>query len=338
MCENFGEDYCANFAWITQGYYPADSLLSQAYYMQNGIESFQDYIPLDEYASGTRKSEPADLSVVKDVKVNLIVGDQDWTAPLSEGQRIFEELGCADCDKTAPKNLVIQEGWDHEAFEVGNRTPGFIDVLVDAIEQGNWASPEDDLYEYKSDIEKYDSDEMDEYYDAMASVAMWGNIGFLMTAISHTIHPALQLFRYRSASDYYNLGEDVWGVDGINWWSLYNTIANYSLLSIGSILSITQLLSMFGVAVETNLMLWDYATNIVAPILGAVVSGLVFWAYDSAYQSCSVDSVANACTVQAAIELEMTQCAVMELAFGAALMESAEGWMMAQFMALPEES
>merc|ERR1712062_531797 len=153
----------------------------------------------------------------------------------------------------------------------------------------------------------------------MSSEAMWGNIGFLMVAISHVAYPALDLFRYQSAATYWDVSDATFGAGATNWWKLYNQIGMYGALSIGSILTITQLLSMFGIAAEVNVMLWGY---------------------DQAYQLCDSDSstYADACTMQEDIEGDMLWMAVEELAMGAALMESYEGWMMAQFMALPEES
>jgi len=112
------------------------------------------------------------------------------------------------------------------------------------------------------------------------------------------------------------------------------------MLSVGAILTITQLLSMFGIAAEVNVMLWGYATMLVGPLLGAAISGIAMWGYDQAYQLCNADSSTNAdaCTMMGEIEGDMLWHAVSELSMGAALMESYEGWMMAQFMALPEET
>merc|ERR1712244_86100 len=59
--------------------------------------------------------------------------------------------------------------------------------------------------------------------DKMASEAMLGNLAFLGVAVMHVVHPALEMFRYRSDADYYVLGDTAW--DGTNWWSLYNMIA-----------------------------------------------------------------------------------------------------------------
>jgi len=174
----------------------------------------------------------------------------------------------------------------------------------------------------------------------MSSEAMWGNIGFLMVAISHVAYPALDLFRYQSATTYWDVTDATFGAGATNWWKLYNQIGMYGALSIGAILTITQLLSMFGVAAEVNVMIWGYATMLVGPLLGAAVSGIAMWGYDQAYQLCDTDSTtyANACDMMDEIEGDMLWMAVEELAMGAALMESYEGWMQAQFMALPEET
>merc|ERR1712045_762240 len=139
---------------------------------------------------------------------------------------------------------------------------------------------------------------------------------------------------------YWDVTDETFGAGATNWWKLYNQIGQYGMLSVGAILTITQLLSMFGVAAEINVMLWGYATMLVGPLIGAVVSGLAMWGYDEAYQLCDTDSYTNAdaCTMQETIEGDMLWHAVKELSMGAALMESYEGWMQAQFMALPMET
>merc|ERR1712062_79880 len=52
------------------------------------------------------------------------------------------------------------------------------------------------------------------------------------------------------------------------------------MMSIGGILTLTQLLSMFGVAAQINVILWGYAGMLVGPILGAFISGMAMWGYD----------------------------------------------------------
>merc|ERR1711983_768050 len=126
--------------------------------------------------------------------------------------------------------------------------------------------------------------------DKMASEAMWGNLAFLGVAVMHVVTPALEMFRYRSDDDYYLLGDTAFST---NWWSLYNMISQYGLLAAGSVLTITQLLSMFGIAVETNVMLWHMTMMWVAPILSGVVGMMAWWGYDQAHLNCEDAGYAN---------------------------------------------
>merc|ERR1712079_660989 len=126
----------------------------------------------------------------------------------------------------------------------------------------------------------------------------------------------LELFRYRSASTYYDDGN----ISSTNWWKLANLIEGYASLSIAGILTISQLLSMFGVGASVNMMLWA--------------------GYDAAYVICQDSSSADqatGCTVQETLETEMLMCAVKEIGHGIALAESYESFMHAQFMQLSEE-
>lgn len=57
----------------------------------------------------------------------------------------------------------------------------------------------------------------------------------------------------------------------------------YGGLAISSILMITQLLSMFGIAVSTNVMLWGYSSMFVMPLVAMAAGALKFYAYDLYY-------------------------------------------------------
>ena len=57
----------------------------------------------------------------------------------------------------------------------------------------------------------------------------------------------------------------------------------YGGLALSSILMITQLLSMFGVAVNINVMVWTWTTMLVMPLIGLVASGFKFTAYELFY-------------------------------------------------------
>ena len=119
---------------------------------------------------------------------------------------------------------------------------------------------------------------------------MEANLTFLMVALGSFIHIALQMFRYRSAETYYD-----WGALSVatmtNYWSILNMAGGYFGLGVTGILTITQLLSMFGVAAEINLMAWMYLGF--ADMIVGIVLGLIYmYAYD-AYYTVSVDATAD---------------------------------------------
>ena len=110
----------------------------------------------------------------------------------------------------------------------------------------------------------------------------------------------------------------------------------YGRLSIGVVLTITQLLSMFGLFADVNVMVWGYYGWLAEPLLQGVMTAISLWAYDQAYQQCN-DSNNDGCEIMETIETDLIKHAIAELAIGGAIHENHENWMAAQFMALPEE-
>ena len=99
--------------------------------------------------------------------------------------------------------------------------------------------------------------EIDDYEDMMEMMGhnpMMGNLTYLHVAMGSAIHAALELFVWHE-DDYYDNGE----VLSTNTWEYMGMLSHYSHLGIWSILTITQLLSMFGIIGEINLMAWMYA-------------------------------------------------------------------------------
>ena len=60
-------------------------------------------------------------------------------------------------------------------------------------------------------------------------------------------------------------------------------VEDYSVLGIFSIASITQLLSMFGIAVGVNLMVWEYLVGGVGELVHLVMIVLSLLAWEDAY-------------------------------------------------------
>lgn len=120
--------------------------------------------------------------------------------------------------------------------------------------------------------------------DEMRSKMLQANITYLVTAMFVAVDAALQTFRYRSDSTYYDAGDAV----SPNYWKLLNQAWGYWAIAFMGIASITQLLSMLGIAAEINVMVWMYGGMIDMVI--SLVSTLVgFYAYD-AYWTVKEDS------------------------------------------------
>ena len=129
---------------------------------------------------------------------------------------------------------------------------------------------------------------MDDDHEMMDSSAlMQAQVAYLMTAMSLTVHAALVQFRYRSSTTYYDAGDAL----TTNYWELLNMLWNYFTIGWMGIATITQLLSMLGIAAEINLMVWMYGG--VVNMVVSFISGLVaMYAYD-AYWSVSEDSTSS---------------------------------------------
>jgi len=67
----------------------------------------------------------------------------------------------------------------------------------------------------------------------------------------------LLYFRYRpDAMDYYTYGDQYLGTGTANYWKMANHLRQPASAVIFGILTVTQLLSMAGIAGEINLMAW----------------------------------------------------------------------------------
>ena len=114
---------------------------------------------------------------------------------------------------------------------------------------------------------------------AMAS-PMAGNLAYLSVGLINTVEIALGLFRY-SEKDQYKAGLITSGQP--NWWELSSTINNYGFFAVFSVLTVTQLLATFGIAVDINMMAWEYLWGLGGLLLGMTVYLLRFLGLNDAY-------------------------------------------------------
>ena len=122
--------------------------------------------------------------------------------------------------------------------------------------------------------------EIDDYEDLMEMKGhnpMQGNLTYLHVALGSAIHAALELFVWHE-DDYYDNGD----VLSTNTWKYLGQLHHYSHFGVMSILALTQLLSMFGILGEINIMAWMYA-EMLEMIVGMVLKLGWMYTYEMAY-------------------------------------------------------
>ena len=105
---------------------------------------------------------------------------------------------------------------------------------------------------------------------------MEAQVTFLLTALSLTVHAALAQFRYRGGGTYYAAGDAL----STNWWQHLNTAWNLFTIGFMGTATVTQLLSMLGIAAEVNVMVWTYGSLVNAGF-GLVTGLIAMYAYDA---------------------------------------------------------
>jgi len=109
---------------------------------------------------------------------------------------------------------------------------------------------------------------------------MMGNLQLAGAAGGWAFWSAMDAFRYRSDSKYYDGGELKSG--DTNYWKMSDMLRLYSGLAIGGVLMVTSLMAAFGISPALNAMLWMWM-GLVGMIIGLVVGVLRFLGYDAAY-------------------------------------------------------
>jgi len=109
---------------------------------------------------------------------------------------------------------------------------------------------------------------------------MMGNLQLAGAAGGWAFWSAMDAFRYRSDSKYYDGGELTSG--DTNYWKMSDMLRLYSGLAIGGVLMVTSLMAAFGISPALNAMLWMWM-GLVGMIIGLVVGVLRFLGYDAAY-------------------------------------------------------
>jgi len=106
-----------------------------------------------------------------------------------------------------------------------------------------------------------------------------GNMGLFGAALGWTVYSALEAFRYRSASTYYDGGKIG---DDTNYWKLSEQIRLFGGLGLGGLLTVTSLMALVGGGAVMNVQMWELAMMI-GGLLGLVVGVMRTLGYEAAY-------------------------------------------------------
>ena len=104
----------------------------------------------------------------------------------------------------------------------------------------------------------------------------------------------LSVFRYHNETEY-----DDGDFMSTNIWKYAGELHHYSHFGIMGLLTVTQILSMVGVAGEINIMAWMYM-EMLEMVLGLVVKLMRMYVYESAYSTSNDESAASADRIKAA--------------------------------------
>lgn len=178
---------------------------------------------------------------------------------------------------------------------------------------------------------------MEEDWDKSAEKMMnplMGQIAFLLMAVFKTYNSSMKLFRYRSASGFYDAGKMG---SKTNFWQIANLVGDYSQLAIFGVAAVTQILSMAGLFSSINYTVWKYGIIGWYPMIQSVVWFLRFFAYEQEYSN-KTDAAKYSAVVKATVRTESKYAAVAQAAMIITFAMQKDNWTMAQYMAMtPEE-
>ena len=116
--------------------------------------------------------------------------------------------------------------------------------------------------------------------------------------------------------------------------------ADYFTMVFMGIASITQLLSMLGIAAEINLMVWMYGgmVDMVVSLIWGLVAMYAVDAYWSDSEETTSSTAATSATALGMLEDDMTNMVALETGAAVGLYIHHKGWMMGQWNALSDEA
>jgi len=149
------------------------------------------------------------------------------------------------------------------------------------------------------------------------SEEMTANVNYLLMASVEIAATVLLMFRYRKVSwagdstkNYYTVWMETFGGADTNWWEVGNMILDFGKLSLWGVAWIFQLLAVFGILSEINMLIWEWGIFVGVPVVISLWMGFMGGSYDAAHARCR-NGATSECTIVSTLEGEiMTTFAV----------------------------
>ena len=175
------------------------------------------------------------------------------------------------------------------------------------------------------------------------SVLFWASLSPALGQLSYTLisigaltNICLELFRYDSASGFYDNGD----ISGTNYWKIANSVRSYGGLSIWSLAALMQFLSLFGLFPTANMMVWEYGVGFAGQLIFLTYTIIQYIAYEDAHSNItSSDSVKStrAPIVKAAAKSEFYEALAIQAGLSVAAASQFQNWLFWQWELLPAE-
>ena len=112
-----------------------------------------------------------------------------------------------------------------------------------------------------------------------------GEITYLLVAIGMATHTGLDLFRYKSDSNYYDDYQAAAVATDTNWFKIGDAIKKWAYFIIYSIAAVTQILTGLGIATPINMLVWVWGVSLGAGVASWVAWLFKFLAHEQAYDN-----------------------------------------------------
>jgi len=168
---------------------------------------------------------------------------------------------------------------------------------------------------------------------------MTANINYLLMASVEIAATVLMMFRYKSVAwtgDSTKTYYDIWATSftDTNWWELANMVLDFGKLSLWGVAWIFQLLAVFGILNEINMLIWDWGIFVGVPVVISQWLGLMGGAYDAVNNRCRINTSGNECKIKEAMEIELLLTFAISAWTGATVWANHGQWHQAQQRAI----